>query len=57
MLKSGVAMKTASEILGHSSIYLTSVLYTPVLQDTKQIAANQISNLLFGKKDDIDNKK
>lgn len=57
MLKSGVAMKTASEILGHSSISITADLYTHVLQDTKQIAANQISNLLFGKKDDIDNKK
>lgn len=57
MLKSGVAMKTASEILGHSSISITADLYTHVLQDTKQIAANQISNLLFGKKDDIDNEK
>lgn len=57
MLKSGVAMKTASEILGHSSISITADLYTHVLQDTKQIAANQISNLLFGKKDNIDNKK
>lgn len=51
MLKSGVAMKTASEILGHSSISITADLYTHVLQDTKQVAANQIEQLLINEKD------
>lgn len=50
MLKSGVAMKTASEILGHSSISITADLYTHVLQDTKQVAANQIEQLLIDEK-------
>lgn len=52
MLKSGVAMKTASEILGHSSISITADLYTHVLQDTKQVAANQIEQLLINEKNE-----
>ena len=49
MLKSGVAMKTASQILGHSSISITADLYTHVLEDSKKEAAVQIGNTLFGK--------
>lgn len=48
MLKSGVAMKTASQILGHSSISITADLYTHVLEETKKEAAAQIGNMLFG---------
>lgn len=48
MLKSGVAMKTASQILGHSSISITADLYTHVLEETKKEAAAQIGNTLFG---------
>ena len=44
-------MKTVSEILGHSSISITADLYTHVLQDTKQVAANQIEQLLINEKD------
>ena len=49
MLKSGVAMKTASNILGHSTIGITADLYTHVLDDTKQEAALQVGKELFGK--------
>ena len=49
MLTSGVAMKTASQILGHSSISITADLYTHVTQDNKRIAAKQVANTLFGK--------
>ena len=50
MLKSGVAMKTASQILGHSAIGITADLYTHVLEDTKKEAAIQIGKELFGEK-------
>ena len=46
MLKSGVAMKTASEILGHSSIAITADLYTHVLEDMKLQAAKQIDQMI-----------
>ena len=52
MLKSGVAMKTASEILGHSSIAITADLYTHVLQEAKEKAAQQVGAAIFGKQDD-----
>lgn len=48
MLQSGVAMKTASEILGHSSIAITADLYTHVMQKTKEKAAAQIGEYVFG---------
>ena len=48
MLKSGVAMKTAAEILGHSSIAITADLYTHVMQKTKEEAAAQIGDYVFG---------
>lgn len=48
MLQSGVAMKTASEILGHSSIAITADLYTHVMQKTKEEAATQIGDYVFG---------
>ncbi len=51
MLNSGVAMKTASQILGHSSITITADLYTHVLEDTKKAAAMQIGRELFGDKE------
>lgn len=49
MLNSGVAMKTASQILGHSSISITADLYTHVLEETKKAAALQVRKALFGK--------
>ena len=48
MLQSGVAMKTASEILGHSSIAITSDLCTHVMQKTKEETAAQIGDYVFG---------
>ncbi|QNH55005.1 hypothetical protein H1B31_03465 [Selenomonas timonae] len=48
MLQSGVAMKTASEILGHSSIAITADLYTHVMQKTKEEAAGKIGDYVFG---------
>ena len=48
MLQSGVAMKTASEILGHSSIAITADLYTHVMQKTKEEVAWKIGNYVFG---------
>ena len=50
MLVSGIPMKTVSEILGHSTITITADLYTHVLEDSKKIAANQLSDFVFGKK-------
>ena len=50
MLKSGIAMKTASQILGHSAIGITADLYTHVLEDTKKEAAIQVGKELFGEK-------
>lgn len=50
MLVSGIPMKTVSEILGHSTITITADLYTHVLADSKKIAANQLSDFVFGKK-------
>lgn len=49
MLRSGVAMKTASQILGHSTIAITADLYTHVLEDSKRQAADQVGAILFGK--------
>ena len=48
MLQSGVAMKTASEILGHSSIAITADLYTHVMQKTKEEAAGKIGDYVLG---------
>lgn len=42
-------MKTASQILGHSSIGITADLYTHVMEDTKKQAALQVGQELFGK--------
>lgn len=50
MLVSGIPMKIVSEILGHSTITITADLYTHVLADSKKIAANQLSDFVFGKK-------
>ena len=52
MLTSGVALKTASEILGHSSIAITADLYTHVMEDTKLAAARQIGECVFGSEQD-----
>ncbi len=49
MLKSGVELKTASAILGHSSIGITADLYTHVLEDSKKNAAERIGHELFGR--------
>ena len=51
MLNSGVAMKTASQILGHSTIAITADLYTHVMEDAKKLAAVQVGQGLFGKKE------
>ena len=51
MLNSGVAMKTASQILGHSTIAITADLYTHVMEDAKKLAAVQVGQELFGKKE------
>ena len=50
MLRSGVAMKTASQILGHSTIGITAYLYTFVLKKKKKEAAIQIGKELFKEK-------
>lgn len=52
MLRSGVAMKTASLILGHSAIGITADLYTHVMEDTKKEAAIQIGKEIFGTRED-----
>ena len=49
MLTSGIALKTASQILGHSSIGITADLYTHVLEETKKDAAKQVGKTLFKK--------
>lgn len=54
MLTSGIAMKTASQILGHSSISITADLYTHVTADNKRIAAQQLEHTLFKKSDSKD---
>ncbi len=54
MLKAGVAMKTASQILGHSSISITADLYTHVMQDLKKEAALQVGKTLFSGKSDAE---
>lgn len=54
MLESGVALKTASEILGHSTITITADLYTHVQQKTKQEAAAKLGSFVFGSTDDSD---
>jgi len=48
MLKSGVPMKIASQILGHSTIGITADLYTHVLHESKKEAAVLIGKELFG---------
>ena len=48
MLKSGVPMKIASQILGHSTIGITADLYTHVLHESKKEAAELIGKELFG---------
>ena len=40
-------MKTASQILGHSTIGITADLYTHVLEDTKKKNTIQIEKELF----------
>lgn len=52
MLNSGVPMKVASQILGHSSIGITADLYTHVLFEMKIDASVKISNEIFGKPND-----
>ena len=47
MLNSGVQMKVASQILGHSSIGITADLYTHVITDMKKDAADKISKEIF----------
>jgi len=49
MLTSGIALKTASQILGHSSIGITADLYTHVLEETKKDVAKQVGKTLFKK--------
>ncbi len=50
MLNSGVPMKVASEILGHSSIGITADLYSHVIADAKKDAAKKVGSEVFGDK-------
>mgnify|MGYP000890506337 FL=1 len=45
MISMGVPMKTVQEILGHSSIKVTSDLYTHLSLDAQQVAATSIGKL------------
>lgn len=49
MLTSGVAMKTASQILGHSTIGITADLYMHVTDSNLKQAAQQVRDEIFGK--------
>ena len=48
MLTSGVPMKTASQILGHSTIGITADLYMHVMDSNLKQAAQQVGRSVFG---------
>ena len=48
MLTSGVPMKTASQILGHSTIGITADLYMHVVDNDLKQAAQQVGNGIGG---------
>jgi integrase len=50
LLTAGIEMKVVSEILGHSSTAITADLYTSVVDELKQTAANAIADV-FDKPD------
>jgi integrase len=47
MLNSGVPLKVASQILGHSTIGITADLYTHVIDDMKKDAATKVGSEIF----------
>jgi len=48
MLANGQPLNTVAELMGHSSIRVTSDTYGHVLDETKRKASNEIDNLIFG---------
>ncbi|SEO97339.1 site-specific integrase [Propionispora vibrioides] len=48
MLNSGVPLKVASQILGHSTIGITADLYTHVIDNMKKDAAIKVGSEIFG---------
>ncbi len=48
-LKAGTDLKVTSKTLGHSTIGITADLYTHVLQELDQSAANNINSILYSK--------
>lgn len=49
LLRYGVQAKVASTMLGHSSISITMDLYSHVLDEMKQDAAQKIDSGIFGR--------
>lgn len=49
LIKSGVPVKVVSERLGHSTIAITQDIYTHVLPDMQQQAADMVDSLFSGK--------
>lgn len=49
MLKHSVPAKVASERLGHSNISITMDLYSHVMKELQEDAANKIEGALFSK--------
>ena len=47
MLKHNISPKVASERLGHSKINITLDLYSHVLKEMQEEAANKIDNAIF----------
>ncbi|HYF82633.1 MAG TPA: tyrosine-type recombinase/integrase [Clostridia bacterium] len=47
MLKNNIPAKVASERLGHSTIGITLDLYSHVLKEMQEEAANKIANAIF----------
>lgn len=47
LYKEGIPLKTASELLGHSTIEITADIYTHLSQKEKNRAAEQLCNSIF----------
>lgn len=47
LYKEGIPLKTASELLGHSTIEITADIYTRLSQKEKNRAAEQLCNSIF----------
>lgn len=48
LLAAGVPMKVVSEMLGHSSLAVTSEVYSHVVPELRREAADRIGGVLFG---------